>query len=491
MVGREKSTPTARFTVRLSLEIGDPDRPVILGAIPNSLTPAVSILNNNAINRFRTPSGALFEMNDGGGMVSDPPYVRMISESVNGADYTDSSYIRLGAALSSDEGKLKPPTAKVTSSTAKLETWVSSQQYLTESLSSAAGKGQLTTAQLQGNTATATLSKANVTYTDRTPLTKGIMMYSDGDLQINTLGAAYMQFKSGHATVVSGGDASYKVSGGTFTVTAQNGVSLTAGVVPSTPETLTSGNTAAGAAAGSAAANYSPGSDDPSAGSDAATQAGIAAGTTLTGSSSAPADLYLWASNNINQKAFGPMSEVTYGDSYKNVQGNTTDIFSGTYYKETHGTLTQHLYADTTNYNNQNTNTTTYGNSTSVTFGATNSMFTGAVLSTKLDVELNTVIGIKTDILLGLGIKIVPLLDMGILGWALKICFVDQKFAITDTKTVIVDSKSFVFEIKNGVVGSKQKAVACNWTALKSGGGVMKSDIKALVSKIRGLDSTV
>ena len=51
------------------------------------------------------------------------------------------------------------------------------------------------------------------------------------------------------------------------------------------------------------------------------------------------ADLYLMASNNINQKAFGPLSEITYGDSYKNVQGNTTDIFSGTYYKETHGTL--------------------------------------------------------------------------------------------------------------------------------------------------------
>lgn len=44
---------------------GDIDRPIIVGAVPNPLTPNVVASHNQTLNRFRSPSGTLFEMNDG------------------------------------------------------------------------------------------------------------------------------------------------------------------------------------------------------------------------------------------------------------------------------------------------------------------------------------------------------------------------------------------------------------------------------------------
>lgn len=44
---------------------GDIDRPIIVGAVPNPLTPNVVASRNQTLNRFRSPSGTLFEMNDG------------------------------------------------------------------------------------------------------------------------------------------------------------------------------------------------------------------------------------------------------------------------------------------------------------------------------------------------------------------------------------------------------------------------------------------
>lgn len=44
---------------------GDIDRPIIIGAVPNPLTPNVVASRNQTLNRFRSPSGTLFEMNDG------------------------------------------------------------------------------------------------------------------------------------------------------------------------------------------------------------------------------------------------------------------------------------------------------------------------------------------------------------------------------------------------------------------------------------------
>lgn len=51
--------------VLLACVNGDIDRPVIIGAVPNPLTPNVVGQRNHTFNRFRSPSGTIFEMNDG------------------------------------------------------------------------------------------------------------------------------------------------------------------------------------------------------------------------------------------------------------------------------------------------------------------------------------------------------------------------------------------------------------------------------------------
>ncbi|MDQ0446948.1 type VI secretion system Vgr family protein [Methylobacterium aerolatum] len=44
---------------------GDIDRPIILGAVANPLTPNVATERNHTFNRFRSPAGTMLEMNDG------------------------------------------------------------------------------------------------------------------------------------------------------------------------------------------------------------------------------------------------------------------------------------------------------------------------------------------------------------------------------------------------------------------------------------------
>ena len=571
---------------------GDPDRPMIIGAVPNSVTPAVSVQSNNFSNRFRTPSGGLFELYDGShrgppgasgatgaagatgatgatgaqgiqgpaGELSstntdetdDYPYLRFVSEDPNGtltgaADYINSSYLRLGGPVSAaDEtgilAVVPPPSSSsstssstsasvttaltLTTSTVDYITFSSSQAYLNDSLTGNAAKGTLTTAQLQGNTATANLSKAKVTYKNRTPLNKGLFMYSDGDMQLNIVGGAYMEFQSGHATVVNQGDSYYTVLNGTYSLSAQNGVVIQAGVLPSASETntdltyipddQTAFNTIQNYATGSdtttmidqkvqaqqdAAADGvieipylqrstplttiatatlyiaagGAGSYATNAGADAGSAAATSAGTNPVVNT--PADLYLYASNNINQKAYGPLSEITYGDTYKNVQGNTTDIYCGTYYKETHGVLIQHLYADTHNTYHQNTDT--------VTLGGTAACFLGAAVSFKFDVELNTILGLKTDLTIGGAVKMVTPFDVAmILGPALKLAYSDYKYTVSmdfksgavDFKDVVIDAKNFMYEIKNGTVAASVKGA-------KTSNSEARAELSALVAK--------
>lgn len=43
---------------------GDPDRPMILGATPNPVTPSPVVAEVNLMNRIETASGIVFEMRD-------------------------------------------------------------------------------------------------------------------------------------------------------------------------------------------------------------------------------------------------------------------------------------------------------------------------------------------------------------------------------------------------------------------------------------------
>lgn len=59
------------FPLRPGVEVlvafigGDPDRPVIVGAVPNAITPSPVTQTNSSKNRIRTASGAMIELDDG------------------------------------------------------------------------------------------------------------------------------------------------------------------------------------------------------------------------------------------------------------------------------------------------------------------------------------------------------------------------------------------------------------------------------------------
>ena len=61
------------FPLRPGVEVlitfidGDPDRPLIVGAVPNPLTPSPVTSSDSTKNRIRTQSGVLFEIEDGTG----------------------------------------------------------------------------------------------------------------------------------------------------------------------------------------------------------------------------------------------------------------------------------------------------------------------------------------------------------------------------------------------------------------------------------------
>ena len=46
---------------------GDPDRPLIVGAVPNPVTPSPVDSSNSTKNRIKTESGMLLEFDDGAG----------------------------------------------------------------------------------------------------------------------------------------------------------------------------------------------------------------------------------------------------------------------------------------------------------------------------------------------------------------------------------------------------------------------------------------
>ena len=122
-------------------------------------------------------------------------------------------------------------------------------------------------------------TEAVVTNTPSAPISssgKGILAYTNGDLQANVVGATLMKFGAGHVTEVTTADAKYTVPAGLYAISAENGVSIKAG----------EGGT--------------------------------------------PANLSLFASYYIKQEALGPLSEITYGNSEKRTIGNAMEFFLGT-----------------------------------------------------------------------------------------------------------------------------------------------------------------
>ena len=413
---------------------GDPDRPMIVGAVPGSTTPSVVTRTNQITNRMRTTAGHLFEINDGaaaGGGIS--PYVRLVGQTEQKLEFRDASYIRLGTYVG-DESTLLPnaaaPKPVVTSSTVETESFSSSKAYQQASLQSAQAKGTLTSDQQQGNTQSNKTQKRVSTPTDVSPSGGGILLYSDRDLMVNTLGAAYVKYGKGHGTVVVAGDAEYDVPAGQYTLKAQNGVTITAG---------TSGSSA---------------------------------------------DINLTAYNYINQKAYGPLDEVTYGDSYKNVHGNAIEYFLGT--KQTwviDAEVSGKLAASATLF---------MGVSTTLKFSVEMNLTIGAVVNFKMSAELTMTLGAKVEMIYGADIKIVGLCSMKI------VYAEDMSFVTSGFKSVNIDDVKIVtgIDFKNATIDTKfvqafleRKGIDLSAKSVEISNASLKTRMEELQVKMCGLDT--
>lgn len=449
---------------------GDPDRPVILGALANPLTPDVVTSGNNVFNRIRSASGTLFEINDGiaaatseavasagvpatahaeapgsrGGEAGAAPapaaaaalpatphadaaseavttasqiFTRFDVPSAPGGDPRTGNYIRLGSYIPAEEAGIVPGVKYSTS-----ETSVESQD--PEQAAAASGK------QTQNKNTSVTVKA-----TPHDSSYNGILVYTNQDRNETITGASLSKFGKGHATETTTGDSTHAVKAGQYTLSAYNGIAITAGTV--------------------AADGKTP---------DHA------------------ADLKLTASNYIKQTAYGPLSEATYGDSRKITYGNAYDEF--------HGTKTSYFYGD----------------ETTVKFATSKQIYVNALFVDKISAELTLALSINTKITVGGDIKIAAPFDIKIIagtnttivvgidmkmvsGTTLKITTLDNKLVMThdtklvggfDTKSVNADVKFCNFKHESSLLWADKKPL-----------GLEDNDIEASKKSIEALQGNL
>lgn len=187
-------------------------------------------------------------------------YTRIVVPQTPVSPLSSSSYLRLGA-YSGDESSIVTGLTTTQSSNSTKEVSAISGAKTDGVKSSLGQKTEEVT-----NTVTSTHTTDNA----------GVLAYTDKDFQANIAGAMLMKIGNGQTTEIAAGDAKYSVDSGTYKMSAENGVSITAG----------------------------------------------ANGT--------PANISLWASDYISQTAKGPLSEITYGHSEKRTIGNAMEFFLGT-----------------------------------------------------------------------------------------------------------------------------------------------------------------
>lgn len=447
---------------------GDPDRPIIVGALPNALNPDVVNSDSNVFNRIRSTSGSLFEINDGiaaaiakaSAQAGVPATThaevpaRIVAPAGSAALEADGSST---AAPLADDDWLDdglPPTphadsvgdaattvsqiytrfdvpsapaaAPRTGSYVRLGSYIPEQEsgivpnvpYSTSTVSSS-DVDPKQVAQESGKQTSNTRSAATTTPTSQTSSYNGVFVFTNQDRNENILGASLSKYGKGHATKTVTGDSTHEVSDGVYSLLATKGVKITAG--------------------------------------------------SATKSATAPiADIVLTASNYIKQTAYGPLSEATYGDSSKITYGNSTDEF--------HGTKKSYFYGD----------------EMALKYASSKQYYLNALFIAKISTELTIGISITTKIILGGDVKIASPFDskmiMGVnstlvlgmdhkaaLGPIVKTGTTDMKFmTVSDTKIVLgTDMKMVNADIK-----------FCNF---KHESGIFRDKVEALTNEDVGV----
>ncbi len=458
---------------------GDPDRPIIVGALPNALNPDVVNSDSNVFNRIRSTSGSLFEINDGiaaamakssaqAGLpatthaeIAARPAAAAVPAPPDAAS-SDAAPLGTLTAPAGDAAGGLPPTPHADGVGDAVTT--ASQIYTRFDVPSAPGAAPRTgcyvrlgsyipeeesivpnvpyttstvsysdvdpekVAKETGKQTSNERSSASTTPTSHTSSYNGVLVFTNQDRNENILGASLSKFGKGHATKTVTGDSTHEVSDGVYSLLATKGIKITAG--------------------------------------------------SATKSTTAPvADIVLTASNYIKQTAYGPLSEATYGDSSKITYGNSTDEF--------HGTKKSYFYGDEYAYKS----------------ATSRQVYLNALLVLKASIELTLAMSITTKITWGGDWKMAAPFDMKmILGWNTTLVLgMDYKSALgpickmgetdfkfmaasdtkivlgSDTKMVNADIKFCNFKHESAISQAKvttleadNKAIQTNKAALKS-----------------------
>lgn len=447
---------------------GDPDRPIIVGALPNALNPDVVTSDSNVFNRIRSTSGSLFEINDGiaaamakssaqagvpatthaevpaglpatvtsgvaaavepprpsvGGALLDDVSPNDVSPATGlpptpHADGVGDAVTTASQIYTRFDVPSAPGAAPRTGCYVRLGSYIPEEESIvpnvpyTTSTVSYSDVDPEQAAKDSGKQTSNQRSAATTTPTSHTSSYNGVLVFTNQDRNENILGASLSKFGKGHATKTVTGDSTHEVSDGVYSLLATKGVKITAG--------------------------------------------------SATKSATAPvADIVLTASNYIKQTAYGPLSEATYGDSSKITYGNSTDEF--------HGTKTSYFYGDET--------TTKYASS--------KQYYLNALFVAKISTELTIAISVTTKIVLGGDVKIASPFDskmiMGInstlvlgmdhksvVGPIVKMGTTDFKFMSagdsklilgSDMKMVNADIKFCSYEYKGGITQDEVAAL--------------------------------
>ncbi len=245
---------------------GDPDRPVILGAAFNESNVDPVTSRDQTANVIRTTGGLLMEMEDGADS-SAARYMRLdVPKAVTDAPPSSASgatasgtYLRLGAYA--DDASAQSGLKYTTSSVAQTDQGNKNKDdpYGAKASSSKTAK-----------------EKSKVSSSEQTPSGKGVLLYSDDDLDVNVKGAGLMKYGAGHTTKTANGDSRHAVDNGQYTLNTKNGVTIEAGT------------------------------------------------------SASPADILIHATNTVTTKSDGDTYDWIYGNSTKYTQGNSFAMFLGT-----------------------------------------------------------------------------------------------------------------------------------------------------------------
>jgi type VI secretion system secreted protein VgrG len=217
---------------------GDPDRPIIVGAAPNSSTKDVVTKDNETRNRIKTTSGAYIEIEDGTAPSSNTQKASNFFRAA--ALGAAASYFRLGSqadqdATSPGNSSASPPTwgTNLTPylTTPSVSGYSSSQIAGDDSgndgtpvdSSSTNWNNNGAAQQVYGEKLNASAVGAAADYVD------GVLVGTQKNFSANVGGAALTLIGKGATTQVTTNDHTTNVNAGAFTVNAMQGIHMTAG----------------------------------------------------------------------------------------------------------------------------------------------------------------------------------------------------------------------------------------------------------------------